>query len=203
MNSPRANRMMKTSPGSALRCGMGSFTATLRLAAPCAAFCRDAWLRYGSFWAKRQRFLTPAPASGIGKRAMRAIDRPRVPRLTIAVAPKGSFVRVRARMGGRKRKGAGMRLGRIGFVWIAFVAASTQASADDLSATQPKPARSHAAKTKIVGPAAPKGDGLSGIPFSDPYAPPVGAGKATGGGFPAAAKAAPKDPQGDLSFTYK
>ncbi|HKN30614.1 MAG TPA: hypothetical protein VJY34_23150 [Roseiarcus sp.] len=96
-----------------------------------------------------------------------------------------------------------MRLGRIGFVWIAFVAASTQASADDLSATQPKPARSHAAKTKIVGPAAPKGDGLSGIPFSDPYAPPVGAGKATGGGFPAAAKAAPKDPQGDLSFTYK
>ena len=96
-----------------------------------------------------------------------------------------------------------MRPGRFSFAWIAFIVASAHAPADDLSATSPKPARSQAAKAKTVKPPATKGDSLSDVPFSNPYAPPVGAGKATGGDFPAAQRAAPVDPKGDVSFTYK
>ena len=90
--------------------------------------------------------------------------------------------------------------GLIGVVWVL---AATQTTADDLSATPPKSQRPHAGEAKIVKTPAAKGDSLADIPFSNPYAPPVGAGKATGGDFPAAQRAAPVEPKGDIGFTYK
>jgi hypothetical protein len=45
--------------------------------------------------------------------------------------------------------------------------------------------------------------GLADIPFSNPYAPPVGARENAGEEFPAAQRAAPTDPKGNLSLTYK
>jgi hypothetical protein len=59
------------------------------------------------------------------------------------------------------------------------------------------------ANAKPVKPPATKGQPLGDIPFSNPYAPPVGAGIAAGGGFAAPQPAAPVDPQGGVSFTYK
>jgi hypothetical protein len=89
------------------------------------------------------------------------------------------------------------------FIGVALIVAATQAAADDLTPAQPKPGPPHAAKSKTVKPAQSQGSGLADIPFSNPYAPPVGAGKSAGAEFPAAQKAAPTDPKGDLSFTYK
>ena len=78
-----------------------------------------------------------------------------------------------------------------------------QASADDLPTASSEPVKLHAAKGKAAKPPAAKGEALGGIPFSNPYAPPVGAGKGTGEQFPAAKTAAPVDPKGGVSFTYK
>jgi hypothetical protein len=78
-----------------------------------------------------------------------------------------------------------------------------QAIADDLSAASPTAPPRPAAKSKVVKPPATQGQSLGGIPFSNPYAPPVGAGKATSGNFPAARTATPVDPKGGVSFTYK
>jgi len=84
-----------------------------------------------------------------------------------------------------------------------LILAATQASAEDLVPAQPKSAPPHAAKSKTVKPPRAQGSGLTDIPFSNPYAPPVGAGKSAGAEFPAARSAAPVDPKGNLSFTYK
>jgi hypothetical protein len=81
--------------------------------------------------------------------------------------------------------------------------AATPAAANDLTPEQPKHGPPRAAMSKTVKPAQSRGSGLAGIPFSNPYAPPVGAGKTTGAEFPAARSAAPVDPKGDLSLTYK
>ena len=97
---------------------------------------------------------------------------------------------------------AGMTLVRFSFVMAVCFVPSTQASADDLSATQPNPARAHPAKT-IAKPAAPKDDGLSAVKFSDPYASPVGTAKTKTGDFPAVVGPSPTQPKGDVSFTYK
>jgi hypothetical protein len=78
-----------------------------------------------------------------------------------------------------------------------------QAIADDLSAAPPQAPPPPAAKSKVVQPPATQGQSLSDIQFSNPYAPPVGAGKATGAGLPAPQRAAPIDPKGGVSFTYK
>jgi hypothetical protein len=83
------------------------------------------------------------------------------------------------------------------------VVAPMLASADDLPTAPPKTASSRAVKTKIVEPPATKRQTLGSIPFSDPYAPPIGTGKAAGGGLPAAKATAPVYPKGGLSFTYK
>ena len=64
-------------------------------------------------------------------------------------------------------------------------------------------AATQAAKSKTVKPAQSQGSGLADIPFSNPYAPPVGAGKSAGAELPGAQRAAPPDPKGDLSFIYK
>jgi hypothetical protein len=78
-----------------------------------------------------------------------------------------------------------------------------QAIADDLSAAPPIAPPPPAAKSKVVKPPATQGQSLGDIQFSNPYAPPVGAGKATGAGLPAPRSAAPVDPKGGVSFTYK
>jgi hypothetical protein len=84
-----------------------------------------------------------------------------------------------------------------------LIVAATQAAADDLVPAQPRPGPLHAAKGKTVKPAQSPGSGPAHIPFSNPYAPPIGAGKGAGSEFPAAQRAAPVDPKGDLSLTYK
>jgi hypothetical protein len=83
------------------------------------------------------------------------------------------------------------------------VAAPMQAAADDLPATQPNAAPPPAANSKIVKPPATESQGLGDIQFSNPYAPPVGAGKATRPNLPAAQTETPVDPKGGMSFTYK
>jgi hypothetical protein len=92
---------------------------------------------------------------------------------------------------------------RRSLIGVALIVAATQAAADDLVPAPPKPAPQHAAKSKTVKPARPQGSGLADTHFSNPYAPPIGAGKSAGAEFPAAQRAAPTDPKGNLSFTYK
>jgi hypothetical protein len=94
---------------------------------------------------------------------------------------------------------------RVFLSWIGAmcVVAPMQATADDLPATQPNAAPPPAAKSKIVKPPATEGQSLGDIQFSNPYAPPVGTGKATGANFPAAKTAPAVDPKGGMSFTYK
>jgi hypothetical protein len=58
-------------------------------------------------------------------------------------------------------------------------------------------------ESKILKPTRPNSAGPTKIPFSNPYAPPVGAGKSAGAEFPAAQRQAPVDPKGHTSFTYK
>jgi hypothetical protein len=83
------------------------------------------------------------------------------------------------------------------------VVAPMSARADDQSVAPPKAVAPHTVKAKAAKPPATKGETLSDIPFSNPYAPPVGAGKGAGGDFPAAHAATPVDPKGGVSFTYK
>jgi hypothetical protein len=87
--------------------------------------------------------------------------------------------------------GAALRInGTVKRVWLSLMGAvclfaATRALADELNPTQPKPAVP-AAKSKIMKPAQSTNSGLADVPFSNPYAPPVGAGKTTGGEFLAA-----------------
>jgi hypothetical protein len=90
----------------------------------------------------------------------------------------------------------------LSLIGVICAVAPIQAIADDLSAAAPI-APPPAAKMKVVKPPATQGQSLSDIQFSNPYAPPVGAGKATGPDFPAPRSAAPVDPKGGVSFTYK
>jgi hypothetical protein len=88
-------------------------------------------------------------------------------------------------------------------VGVALIVAAAQVAAEDLTPRPPTPSPPHAAKGKTVKPPQSRGSGLVDVPFSDPYAPPVGAGAGAGPEFPAAHRAAPVDPKGDLSLTYK
>jgi hypothetical protein len=103
--------------------------------------------------------------------------------------------------------GAFMNLLRHGLVWIICGAvACTPALADDLTPQQPQPPPASGPKAKAQKPAKPapsQTEGLGAVKFSNPYAPPEGAGKATGGDFSAARTAAPVDSKGGVSFTYK
>jgi hypothetical protein len=96
-----------------------------------------------------------------------------------------------------------MRCVSSSLVGVALIVVAAQAAADDLTPGPPKPGPLHATKSKTVKPAQSQGSGLAGIPFSNPYAPPVGAGEHAGPALPAAQRAAPVDPKGNLSFTYK
>ncbi|MBV9290072.1 MAG: hypothetical protein JO288_20045 [Hyphomicrobiales bacterium] len=79
--------------------------------------------------------------------------------------------------------------------------AVTQAAAEDVSPVPLNSAKPHAAKTKPVKAAAIKAAGPGDIPFSDPYAPPVGSGKAKGAEFQTPERARPRVPEGGFSFT--
>ena len=96
-------------------------------------------------------------------------------------------------------------MGRVSrsFVGVALIVAATQAAADDLAPAPTKPGPHHAAKSKTVKGAQSQSSGLADTPFSNPYAPPVGASKNAGVEFPAAKTAAPTDPKANLSLTYK
>jgi hypothetical protein len=85
-------------------------------------------------------------------------------------------------------------------VGLACAVAGT-AEAESPSVAQWKPARPHAAKTTTLKAAATKSGSLGDIQFSDPYAPPVGAGKTTIAQFPAIRTDPPVAPQGGLSLT--
>ena len=85
-------------------------------------------------------------------------------------------------------------------VGLVYAAAGT-AEAQSLSVAQSKPARPHAPKTTTFKAAATKSEGIGDIPFSDPYAPPVGVRKTTIARFPAIPTAPPVAPQGGVSFT--
>jgi hypothetical protein len=99
--------------------------------------------------------------------------------------------------------GANIKSSVSSFIGAACVVVPMQAAADDLPAPQPNAAPPPAAKSKVVKPPTTQGQSLKDIQFSNPYAPPVGAGKATTGNFPAAQKATPVGPKGGMSFTYK
>lgn len=105
----------------------------------------------------------------------------------------------------RQREGTRADMSRIrsSLIGVICVVAPIQARADDAPAAPPKSASAHPAKAKAAKPSATKSQSLGDIPFSNPYAPPVGAGKGTGGEFPAGKTAAPVDPKGGMSFTYK
>jgi hypothetical protein len=58
-----------------------------------------------------------------------------------------------------------------------------------------------AVRVAKVSDSASRSGGLSGIKFSDPYAPPIGTGKAAIVRFPARPRDEPVQPQGGVSFT--
>jgi hypothetical protein len=95
-----------------------------------------------------------------------------------------------------------MSLLRQSVVWAACTAAvCAQARADDV-APQPKPAHASKAKPKPAAQPRPQPDGLSEIQFSNPYALPEGTAGTKAADFPAA-RLAPTEPKGDVSFSYK
>jgi hypothetical protein len=92
---------------------------------------------------------------------------------------------------------------RLVLIGVFCVVAPMLASANDVPAAPPKTASPHAVKTKTIKPPATQGQTLGDIPFSNPYAPPVGAGKGAAGDFAPAHAAAPVEPKGGLALTYK
>ena len=97
-----------------------------------------------------------------------------------------------------------MSLLRLSLVWIVCgAAACAQARADDLTAALPEPPRPSAAKVKPLKPhklAPSRADGLDGVKFSNPYAPPEGTTQAKTSEFPIAPRPALTEPQGGLSI---
>jgi hypothetical protein len=85
---------------------------------------------------------------------------------------------------------------------LASAVAWTQASAESPSAGPLRAARPHAAKARTSEHAALKTASVGEIHFSDPYAPPVGAGKKSAAQFPTAESEEPSaSPQGGFSLT--
>jgi hypothetical protein len=98
-----------------------------------------------------------------------------------------------------------MGLLRLGLVSIACGAAVfAEARADDLTDQLPQPPRTSKAKAlKPAKPAPSQANALSGIKFSDPYAPPEGATVVKKSQRPAALYPypTPTEPKGGLSLT--
>jgi hypothetical protein len=112
-------------------------------------------------------------------------------------------------MGCLGTEGAGsdafMSLLRQGLVWIVcFAVTITLARANDLTVAQPQPPRTSAAKIKPLKPhklAPSPADGLGGVKFSNPYAPPEGTTQAKTVAFPIAPRPVLTEPKGGLSIT--
>ena len=86
------------------------------------------------------------------------------------------------------------------FVGLGCLVALTQAAAEDLSPVPLNSAKAHAPKAKPVKAAAFKPARFGDISFSDPYAPPVGAGQFKSAEFPAPERARPAVPEGGFSL---
>jgi hypothetical protein len=84
---------------------------------------------------------------------------------------------------------------------LACLIALTQVSAHEATSAPQNPADPHRAKAKIAKSVDLKAARLGDIPFSDPYAAPVGSGKAKGASFQLPDRAVPAEPQG--GFTIK
>jgi hypothetical protein len=96
---------------------------------------------------------------------------------------------------------------------LACLLAVTQASAQETKSVPETSAKPHRMKAKVDKPDSWRSASLGDIPFSDPYAPPVGSGKRNGSGkgngsskgkgaeFPVPERTLPAEPQG--GFTIK
>ena len=82
---------------------------------------------------------------------------------------------------------------------LACLLALTQAAAEDVTVA-PQTSAPHRTKAKAVRPAPLKSASLGAIPFSDPYAPPIGSGKARSGDFPLPERTLPVEPQSGFSL---
>ncbi|MGO9420345.1 hypothetical protein [Roseiarcus sp.] len=84
---------------------------------------------------------------------------------------------------------------------LACLFALTQASAEEVSVVPQNSVQPHRTKAKIVKPDASKAASPGHIAFSNPYAPPVGAGKLKSTDFTLPERPLPADPQGGFSIT--
>ena len=84
---------------------------------------------------------------------------------------------------------------RLCLVGVGLLCCAAAANAEDSTVAHSKPVRAHAIKATTAKVTA-SNTGLSSVGFSDPYAPPVGAQKATNPRFPTLQTRAPADPQG-------
>ena len=88
-------------------------------------------------------------------------------------------------------------------VIVCSAAACTEARADDLTVLQPNLPRAPSARVKPLKPhklAPSQADGLDGVKFSNPYAPPEGTTQVKRSVFPAAPYRPPTEPKGGLSI---
>ena len=85
---------------------------------------------------------------------------------------------------------------RLCLVGLGLLGAVAAAKAETPGAHHSKPVRAHAVKV-----AASNSGGLAGVAFSDPYAPPVGAGKTAQSQFPAPPTDDPVEVKGGFSLT--
>jgi hypothetical protein len=88
---------------------------------------------------------------------------------------------------------------RFCLILLVVICTVAVANAQSLS-IQRKTAREYV-KAAAVADSTSQKEGLAGVNFSDPYAPPVGAGKTTAARFPALPIDHPVEPQGGLSLT--
>jgi hypothetical protein len=84
---------------------------------------------------------------------------------------------------------------RLCLVGLGLLYYAAAAKAEDSTIAHSKPVRAHPVKATAVKVSA-SNTGLSSVGFSDPYAPPVGAQKATAPRFQTLETRAPANPQG-------
>jgi hypothetical protein len=82
---------------------------------------------------------------------------------------------------------------------LACLLAVTEVAAQDVTVA-PQTSAPHRAKAKSAKPTPLKSASLGEIPFSDPYAPPIGSGKVKSAGFPLPERTLPVEPQGGFSL---
>jgi len=83
---------------------------------------------------------------------------------------------------------------------LGCLVAVTQVLANGATSAQQNPADPHRAKVKAVKSVDLKAARLGDIPFSDPYAAPVGSGKAKGASFQLPDRTLPAEPQGGFTI---